>query len=183
MRGTSRLISIFVAILLVGATMAVAWTHHRTAQPSVDNADRHADAIAYADQLLGHSPTTRSELLVRSAPVDRLRKTPLSFSDRQVERRQFWTSSESVNATFAALKTQLTDQAVSSTGPPRRSREVDFEQHNLPATIADADLIIRVVDTGNGHSAVAAYAIVVAQPERPATEHVPLSSESCSSST
>jgi hypothetical protein len=165
-----------VVSLLLITVVAVAHPGHSTSDlTAVTGADRHADAIAYADQLLGHSPTTRSELLVTAAPDERLLKTPLSISGSQVERRQFWTSSESVNATFAALKTQLSDREVSIAGPPRRSREVDIEQHNLPATIADADLIIRVVDTGNGDSAVAAYAIVVAQPKRPATEHVPLS--------
>jgi hypothetical protein len=52
---------------------------------------------------------------------------------------------------------------------------VDLEEHNLPATIADAYLVIRVVDTGDGHSAVGGYALVLAQPVRPAAEHVPLS--------
>jgi hypothetical protein len=52
---------------------------------------------------------------------------------------------------------------------------VDHEEHNLPAEIADAYLVIRVVDTGDGHSAVGAYALVLARPVRPAAEHVPLS--------
>jgi hypothetical protein len=90
--------------------------------------DRHADAIAYANQLLGRSPVTRSELLVRIAPADRLLKTPLIISSNQVERRAFWISTEPMNATFAALKTQLTGRPVGSDGSPRRNREVDVEE-------------------------------------------------------
>jgi hypothetical protein len=164
-----------VSLLLMTVVAIVHPVHSTSDLTAVTGADRHADAVAYAYQLIGHSPTTRSESLVTAAPDERLLKTPLIVSDSQVERRQFWTSSEPVNATFAALKAQLTGRTVSSGGPPRRSREVDIEQHNLPATIADADLVIRVVDTGNGHSAVGAYALVLAQPVRPAAEHVPLS--------
>jgi hypothetical protein len=165
-----------VVSLLLITVVAVAHPGHSTSDlTAVTGADRHADAVAYAYQLTGHSPTTRSESLVTAAPDARLLKTPLLISDSQVERRQFWASSEPVNATFAALKAQLTGRTVSSGGPPRRSREVDIEQRNLPATIAEADLVIRVVDTGNGHSAVGAYALVLARPVRPAAEYVPLS--------
>jgi hypothetical protein len=169
-------IGLVIAALLSTAIAAAAHSGPSAPEPStVTGPDRHADAGAYADQLLGHSPTTRGESLVRAAPAGRLLKTPWDISSSQVERREFWTSSESLNATFAALKTQLTGRPVSNNGPPRRSREVDVEQHHLPATIADAYLLIRVVDTGNGHSAVAAYALVLARPPRPDAEHVPLS--------
>jgi hypothetical protein len=169
-------VGIVVVVLLSTAVAAAAAHPGRSApeQSTVAGSARHVDAVGYANQLLGRSPTTRSELLVRAAPVGRLLKTPLDISTSQVERREFWSSSDPVNATFAALKAQLTGRPVSTDGRPRRSREVDVEQHQLPATIAEADLVIRVFDTGNGHSAVAAYALVLARPPRPAVEHVPL---------
>jgi hypothetical protein len=83
-------------------------------------------------------------------------------------RRAFWVSSEPAEVTFAALRSQLLARA-------QVGREMDITVHHPPVTIAFAYLSIKVVNTGDGHSAVGAYAAVLAQPPRPAAEHVPLS--------
>jgi hypothetical protein len=73
-----------VSLLLMTVVAIVHPVHSTSDLTAVTGADRHADAVAYAYQLVGHSPTTRSESLVTAAPDERLLKTPLIVSDSQV---------------------------------------------------------------------------------------------------
>jgi hypothetical protein len=153
---------------------------HVTRPSAAVHHSRHADAVKEAKRLIRRSPTTAGETAVASAPRKILRSAPTRpFGHTVVARTRFWTSTRSAKAVFNALKQTpprgMRLESEGSEGDRGRviERDVEFGVKQAPATLASADLQVKVVPTGHGNSAIGVYAEVVPQPIRHRNEHVP----------
>jgi hypothetical protein len=185
MRQMSRIaaVTLVVGLVATGATAAanpaaVGRSHRVFVVPPT----RHADAVAEAKKLLRRSPTMSGETRVQVAPRKRLRRAPERPSfDQLVTRSRFWTSSESLQATYVALRHDTAPGmrfAGSGGGLSKdgtlSERFASYALVHPPRTIASAAMTITVIRDGKDRSDVGIYAQVVPRPRRPRNEHVPL---------
>jgi hypothetical protein len=152
------------------------------AEPRIAIATRHSDAVAEARHLIRLSPTIGAETRASKTPKRSLRTAPdRPYGHTVVSRHRYWTSDRSLTATFDALKklaphgTQSQGEGESSDHGRVTERDTEFDVVHLRGTLFEAELEIKVVPDGHGHSAVGAYAEVVPQPKRRANENVPRS--------
>lgn len=116
-----------------------------------------------------------------SKALDHLPQKP-SLSKTPTVVTKFWTVDQSAATVLAWLKDHATDNSLQragtgaqSTAPGKQTtRYLTFTAASLPTGMAVGDVYVAVASTGSGSAAIAAYAVTLAQPPRPATEIVPL---------
>lgn len=126
----------------------------------------------------GATPAAQSP----SKALDHLPETP-SLSKTPTVVKRFWTVDKSAAAVLAWLGQHGTDTSLEgngsgdapSTAPSQTATHyLTFKAASLPAGMAFGNVYVAVVSTGSGSAAIAAYAVTLAQPPRPAAENVPL---------
>jgi hypothetical protein len=170
------------ALLLAGCASGTA---SNAASASLTGANTSADQAttpaSLAQSLLAETRVPTGAVGASTAPVKVLRHSPFETrADGLIVRETWWTVNESAAKAYAWVSHHQSPSlknsgSGSSSGPGTSNQEsaVDFVPPHLPPTVNSAQLAIAVAPISAHTSAIGAYALVIPQPARSATEVVP----------
>lgn len=185
LRLACTLVAIPLAATACGTASSSGASGDQTAHTKVASGSPES-AQSYAEALLAKVTVPAGSQVSATAPSKALESLPESpaLTKTPTVVKKFWTVPHPASDVYAWLKQHAPGGQLSSQGGEGgltaggtdahpTTQYLAYKQASLPASIGVGYVYVTVISTGPDSSAVAAYALALAQPPRPAAEMVP----------